>query len=94
MAEHTEVSINEIQESSDMMIGEGYNLGDNRSIPGFKETTNFRPRYASEQNKPKKKGSIAKFFSNMARLGMTYDDKVIDNMRAMPADKKIGRAHV
>ena len=89
MAEHTEVSISEIQESSDMMIGEGYNLGDNRSIPGFKETTNFRPRYASEQHKPKKKGMIAKFFSNMSRLGMTYDDKVIDNMSAMPADKNL-----
>ena len=89
MAEHTEVSISEIQESSDMMIGEGYNLGDNRSIPGFKETTNFRPRYASEQHKSKKKGMIAKFFSNMSRLGMTYDDKVIDNMSAMPADKNL-----
>ena len=72
-----------------MMIGEGYNLGDNRSIPGFKETTNFRPRYASEQHKSKKKGMIAKFFSNMSRLGMTYDDKVIDNMSAMPADKNL-----
>lgn len=89
MAEHTEVSINEIQESSDIMIGEGYKLGDPRSIPGFKETTNFKPRYASEQHKPKKKGTIAKFFSNMARLGMTYDDKVIDNMSAMPADKNL-----
>lgn len=88
MAEHTEVSISEIQESSDMMIGEGYKLGDNRTIPGFKETTNFKPKYAATQEE-KKKGKIAKFFSNLARLGMTYDDQVIKNMRAMPADKNL-----
>lgn len=88
MAEHTEVSINEIQESSDMLIGEGYNLGDPRHIPGFKQTTNFKPKYAATQEE-KKKGKIAKFFSNLARLGMTYDDQVIKNMRAMPADKNL-----
>ena len=88
MAEHTEVSISEIQESSDMMIGEGYNLGDPRHIPGFKQTTNFKPKYASE-NKEKKKGTIAKFFSNLARMGMTYDDQVVKNMRAIPADKNL-----
>ena len=88
MAEHTEVSINEIQESSDMLIGEGYNLGDPRHIPGFKQTTNFKPKYASE-NKEKKKGTIAKFFSNLARMGMTYDDQVVKNMRAIPADKNL-----
>lgn len=88
MAEHTEVSINEIQESSDMMIGEGYNLGDQRHIPGFKQTTNFKPKYAINQEE-KKKGRIAKFFSNLARMGMTYDDEVIKNMRAMPADKNL-----
>jgi hypothetical protein len=87
--EHTEVSIQEIQESSDMFIGEGYNLGDPRNIPGFKQTTNFNPRYASETVEKKKKGSIAKFFSNLSRLGMSYDDDVINNMRAMPADKNL-----
>lgn len=75
-----------IQESSDVLIGEGYNLGEPiKSIPGFKETTNFKPNYAKEEKK--KKRTIAKFFSNMARFGMDYDDKVIDNMRAIPADK-------
>lgn len=88
MAEHTEVSINEIQNSSDMLIGEGYDLGDPKNIPGFKQTTNFKPKYATEKNE-KKKGVIAKFFSNMSRLGMTYDDQVIKNMRAMPADKNL-----
>lgn len=89
MAEHTEVSINEIQESSDILIGEGYNLGDQRyNIPGFKQTMNFKPKYATNQEE-KKKGKIAKFFSNLARMGMTYDDQVIKNMRAMPADKNL-----
>lgn len=84
------ISSQTIQESSDMLIGEGYNLQQNTSpkttIPGFKETTNFKPRYAKEEKK-KGKRTIAKFFSNMARFGMDYDDKVIDNMRAIPADK-------
>lgn len=83
---HTEVKGQEIQSSSDMFIGEGHSLNDPRNIPGFKQTTNFQPRYASAQPK-KEKNKIAKFFSNMSRLGMTYDDKVIDNMRAIPADK-------
>ena len=83
---HTEVTSKEIQSSSSMFIGEGYELSDPKNIPGFKQTTNFRPQYAAAQQE-KKKGKIAKFFSNMARLGMTYDDKVIDNMRAIPADK-------
>lgn len=83
---HTEVKSQEIQNSSDMLIGEGYNLNSPANIPGFKQTTNFKPSYAKANNE-KKKGTIAKFFSNMSRLGMNYDDKVIDNMRAIPADK-------
>ena len=83
--EHTEISGQETHISSDMLIGENANLNDPRNIPGFKQTTNFKPSYAKEEKK--KKGTIAKFFSNMARMGMTYDDKVIDNMRAIPADK-------
>lgn len=83
---HTEVTGQEIQSSSDMYIGEGVSLNDPRNIPGFRQTTNFQPKYAAVQQE-KKKGKIAKFFSNMSRLGMVYDDKVIDNMRAIPADK-------
>ena len=83
---HTEVKGQETQQSSDMFIGEGYNLNDPRNIPGFRQTTNFQPKYAASQPK-KEKNKIAKFFSNMARLGMSYEDKVIDNMRAIPADK-------
>ena len=89
MAEHTEVSINEVQRSSDMFVGEGYDLKNPNNIPGFKETTNFKPNYAAERKDEKKKGKIAKFFSNMARMGMTYDDQVVKNMRAIPADKNL-----
>jgi hypothetical protein len=86
---HTEVTGKEIQQSSDMFIGEGVDLGNPRNIPGFKQTTNFTPNYAVNTIKTtKKKSTIAKFFSNMSRLGMSYDDKVIDNMRAIPADKQ------
>lgn len=77
----------EIQEGSSMMIGEGYQLQNPSSIPGFKQTTNFRPKYAVA--KEKKKGIIGKFFSNMSRFGMNYDEKVIDNMKAIPADKNM-----
>ena len=87
LPEHTEVSSRLVQESSDMFIGEGYNLQQN--IPGFKETTNFHPRYAADIEKKKKKNLIAKFFSNMSRLGMNYEDDVIANMRAIPADKNL-----
>lgn len=57
------------------------------AIPGFKETTNFHPHYASEDTGKKKKGIISKFFSDMSRMGMSYDEDVIKNMRAIPADK-------
>ena len=86
--EHTEVSINEIQNSSDMFIGEGYDLGSPHNIPGFNVTTNFKPSYAKEDKK-KKKRSIAKFFSNLSRMGMSYEEDVIKNMRAVPADKNL-----
>ena len=85
---HTEVSIQEKQGSSSMLIGEGYDLGDPRNIPGFKQTTNFTPQYATNKVE-KKKGTIAKFFSNMARMGMSYDEEVVKNMRAIPADKNL-----
>lgn len=85
--QHTQVTSNIIQESSDMLIGEGYDLKSPNNIPGFKETTNFRPNYSAQNQQKKKKGKIAKFFSNMARMGMDYEDDVIGNMRAMPADK-------
>ena len=64
------------------------NEASNASIPGFSATTNFRPRYSNNPKK-KSKGSIAKFFSNMSRFGMSYDEDVIKNLRAIPADKNL-----
>lgn len=87
MPEHTQVEGREINEGGSMMINEGP-ISDPTNIPGFKQTTNFRPQYAAEEPAAKKKKSlIGRFFSNMARLGMTYEEDVIDNMRAIPADK-------
>lgn len=89
MEEHTEVSGRELNNSSSMLIGEGYDLGNPNNIPGFKQTTNFTPKYAQGQPDGKKKRLISKFFSNMSRLGMDYGDDVIKNMRAIPADKSM-----
>lgn len=83
----------ELSQSSSMFVGEGFNLEENPTrIPGFKQTTNFRPRYAADQSQadnPTGVKKIAKFFSNLSRLGMDYDDQVIKNMRAIPADKNL-----
>ena len=82
------------QESSSMLIGEGYDLTegalqDYSQIPGFKQTTNFKPKYATEQQPKKKKGLIAKVFSNLSRWGMDYDEDIVKNLRAIPADKNL-----
>ena len=82
------------QESSSMLIGEGYDLyegalQDYSQIPGFKQTTNFKPKYAAEQQPKKKKSLIAKVFSNLSRWGMDYDDDIVKNLRAIPADKNL-----
>lgn len=67
----------------------GLNEASTSAIPGFKETTNFRPRYSNDTQSKKKKKLISTFFSDHSRLGMEYEDKVIDNMRAIPADKNL-----
>ena len=72
-----------------MFIGEDYTYNNPMNIPGFKETTNFRPNYAKDAGKKKKKGTISKFFSDLSRFGMSYEDDIIDNMRAIPADKNL-----
>ena len=96
MAQTDGVTTNTIQESSSMLIGEGYDLyegalQDYSNIPGFKQTTNFRPKYSAEEieGKKKKKKLIAKVFSNLSRWGMDYDEDIIKNLRAIPADKNL-----
>lgn len=62
------------------------------NIPGYKETTKYSPKYSKDQVdkvEKKKKRKINKFFSNLSRFGMNYDDDVIENMRALPADKNM-----
>lgn len=88
MTDYTEVLSKDLQDSSDILIGEGYDLGSPQNIPGFKQTTNFKPNYASTKSE-KKKRTIAKFFSNMARMGMSYEEEVLKNMKAIPADKNL-----
>ena len=88
------IQVNTKQESSSMLIGEGYDLyegalNDYGNIPGFKQTTNFKPKYAHEQETKKKKRTIAKIFSSLSKLGMDYDDDIIKNVRAIPADKNL-----
>lgn len=88
--EHTEVSSRQIHDSKSEFIYENIESPTpNNNIPGFKQTTNFKPKYSANQKKEKRKNLIAKFFSNMARLGMNYEDDVIANMRAIPADKNM-----
>ena len=71
-----------------MQIDEAGSTDPNK-IPGFRQTTNFRPNYSINQNKPKKKRTIATIFSDLSRWGMNYDDDLIKNMRAIPADKNL-----
>ena len=62
------------------------------NIPGFKETVKYRPKYSKDEvdkKEKKKKRKINQFFSNLSRFGMNYDDDVIENMRALPADKSM-----
>lgn len=84
------MQLHEVMAEQDMgIIDEGNNPYSN--IPGFRQTVNFKPKYTQAEidKKKKSKNTIAKFFSNMSRFGMTYDEKVIDNMRAIPADKNM-----
>lgn len=88
------VQLNAVQESSSMLIGSNYNLYEGaldtyKDIPGFKQTTNFKPKYAKDAQEKKKKNLIAKVFSNLSRWGMDYDEDIINNIRAIPADKNL-----
>ena len=89
-----EDGVNTRQESSSMLVGSDYPLHegalqDYGSIPGFKQTTNFKPKYAKAEKQEKKKGKIAKVFSSLSRWGMDYEDDIIKNLRAIPADKNL-----
>lgn len=86
-----------VNEYSDRYLDAALNLNESTqinevarsSIPGFNQTTNFKPKYTKDVKEPKKKRTISKFFSNLSRFGMDYDDDIIKNMRALPADKNL-----
>ncbi len=89
---YTEVTGRYTQDSREIMMDTDINEGavDNpNNIPGFKQTTNFKPQYASAAQPKKEKRLIAKIFSNLSRLGMDYEEDVVKNMRAVPADKNL-----
>lgn len=69
-------------------IPESYISEGNSSIPGLDKTTNFKNSSVLKEPK-KKKRLISKIFSDLSRLGMDYDEDVIRNMRAVPADKNM-----
>ncbi|MBR5296677.1 MAG: portal protein [Parabacteroides sp.] len=77
------IEINELYKGYEMMIGEDQ---DYKKIPGLKQSANFHTSYHEPQ---KKKRMISKFFSNMSRLGMNYEEDVINNLRAIPADSNL-----
>lgn len=82
---YTGVSSRDIEESSSFIIGENNQTS---NIPGLHQTLKYTPT-SHIKPKEKKKGLISKFLSNMSRLGMNYDEQVINNMRALPADKNL-----
>lgn len=89
---YTEVTGRYVQDSREMMMDTDIKEGavDNpNNIPGFKQTTNFKPQYASAVQQKKEKRLISKIFSKLSRLGMDYDEDVVKNMRAIPADKNL-----
>lgn len=86
---YSDINMTTSFEGKSFMIDENLEP-DRNTIPGFKQTTNFARsvKMTSEQPK-KKKRLITKLFSNLSRLGMDYDDDVINNMRAVPADPNL-----
>lgn len=74
------------------LINEDKNQFNPNNIPGFKQTVKYTPKYSKadiDKKEKKSKRKINTFFSNLSRFGMNYDEDVIANMRALPADKSM-----
>jgi hypothetical protein len=86
-----------IRISEDYLYGEDVTITEQQAgakvdpakLPGWKQTTANSPKSPAAGGHKKKKGLISKFFSDLSRLGMSVEDKVIANMRALPADQKL-----
>lgn len=96
MTENDGIQFREITPTTSEYIGVDASMlnesavSDYGKIPGFKQTTNFTPKYSADEiNKKKNKRLISKVFSNLSRWGMDYDSDIVDNMRAIPADKNL-----
>lgn len=87
--EYSEIGVNTVFDSQSFDINENLEP-DRNSIPGYRQTTNFaRSVKSTSEPSKKKKRLITKLFSNLSRLGMDYDDDIIENMRAVPADPNL-----
>lgn len=87
--EYSEVGMSTVFDSQSFNINENLEP-DRNSIPGYRQTTNFaRSVKTTSEPSKKKKRLITKLFSNLSRLGMDYDDEIIENMRAVPADPNL-----
>lgn len=72
---------------------QGQQMRELRNTPGFKETVRFTPKYSKDQieqaRKKASKRTISKLLSSMSRFGLSFDEQVVKNMRAIPADKNM-----
>lgn len=62
-------------------------LGDLSKVLENEETIYDVVQQINESQTPKKKGRISSILSTLSRYGMNYDDQVVKNMKAVPADK-------
>lgn len=77
----------EITPYSDKLILEDDQL--DKAYPKRADTSFLSPQGRKQKEKKSVTKKIAQFFSNWSRLGMTYEEDVIKNMRAIPADKNL-----
>lgn len=81
-------NMEEITPSFDKLILEDQNELD-KAYPKRTDTTFMSPQGKKTKEKKSITKKISQFFSNWSRLGMTYEEDVIKNMRAIPADKNL-----
>lgn len=80
-------NIANIRETRSQQVIDDPDLPKDNPYPSSKQMDLNNP--AKYTNKPQKKRLISRFFSDLSRLGMRYEDDVIANMRAVPADSSL-----